>query len=299
MFSHVNFICSFLFILAATESFAGEPVSAERKISSLSEKAEFRLGVSAWHLESGKKLSFQSDERHAMASVYKFPIALALLKDVENEKVSLDQKISISKLDILDGSKGPLAKKHPNGGVQLSVLTLLKYMVANSDNSACDLILKKIGGPKAVTNALIQWGYKKISVDRYERTLINGNDPGPDLLDTATAAELTKLVGNFWVGQILSKHHTTILKDFMTNPHTPGHIENGLPKGTPVFHKSGWCSSNQCINDSAIVRLPGNKGHIALTVLTSGPIKNPKLASQTIGDVARIVYDAALNNLAF
>ncbi len=253
--------------------------------------AEFSISIK--HLETDEMVSPNGHKRLPMASVYKFPIAVALLKQVEKGKALLDKKVLITKDDIRGGYKGPIAKNHPEGGVEFDLRKLMEFMVSNSDNSATDLVLKELGGPRKVTKILRAMGLKEISVDRFEESLIkNGNINGE--LDTSSADELVKLLARFHSGKILSSSNTAMLKKLMSNATTPGHIARGLPKGIEQFHKSGWCSGSKCINDVALVKLPDDKGHLAIAILFSGDIKDTRSVSETIGKIARIAFDEAL-----
>lgn len=257
------------------------------------EKASF--GVSALLLNSKEHFSINGEVRYPMASVYKFAIALAVLKQNEKNSDFFSQKIAIDKSDIRGGYKGPIAIQFPEGGVKLSSSTLLQYMIANSDNTASDLLLKSIGGPASATQILSGWGFNKISIDRYEKDLIvQKNDPGKSDLDTASPNELVNLLAKFFKGDLLNKKNTTILTALMKNTGSAGHIAKGLPSGTPLLSRSGWCAADKCINDIAVITLPNGKDHLALAVLVSGHINETKAISQMIGQIARLTYASAV-----
>ena len=44
------------------------------------------IGISALHLESGESISFNGDVKFPMQSVYKFPIAMVMLHEIDNDK---------------------------------------------------------------------------------------------------------------------------------------------------------------------------------------------------------------------
>jgi beta-lactamase class A len=252
------------------------------------------IGIAALYVESAQILSVNGNRRLPMASVYKFPIALAILKQVEERKVDLSEPIQISTDDIRVGAVGPIAREYPKGEVRLLVSTLLKYMVSDSDNSASDLLLKRLGGPKAATQIMLNWGFRQISIDRYEKQLIAQAESSESAqLDTASAEDLVGLYAKLFSGRLLNTEHTQALIALMTDAHTPQHIGNGLPSDTSLFHKSGWCSRNKCINDTALITLPENRGHLAIAILASGNIKDPEQVSKMIGRIARIAFDAA------
>ena len=285
------FVLLFSVLMVSKVALAKNFDTARSKIIDEISSMKLDIGVSIVHVESGESISPNGHKRLPMASVYKFPIAVVLLKRVEDGKMSLDKKISVTKSDIRGGYKGPIAKKYPDGGIELSIGTLVKYMVSNSDNSATDLLLKILGGPKEVTKVLQKFGFNSISIDRYEKSLISeGNRKGE--LDTSSADELRRLLVKFHAGKLLNEKNTDLLRKLMTNAKTPGHIAKGLPSNVMQFHKSGWCSESKCINDVAMVTLPENKGHLAMAILVSGDIKDTEKISRFIGKIARIAFDS-------
>ena len=292
----INTICSLSLLLLFNSISLGQKSSdVEQKIKNEIKWTNINIGISAIHVESGRTFSFNESKRFPMASVYKFPIAIVLLNQVEKGQLSLNQKVTITKSDIRGGFKGPVAIKYPNGGVDLPVSTLLQYMIVNSDNSASDLLLRLIGGPKAATTTLRKLGFQDISIDRYEKDLLLlDSNSESSLFDTSSAKTLALMIRRFFSGDLLNKDNTSLLKKLMTNPNTPNHIASGLPDKTPQFHKSGWCTKNLCINDLAMVTLPNDKGHLAIAVLVSGLISDTKKTSTMIGKISRIIFDDEL-----
>ena len=81
-----------------------------------------------------------------MHSVMKFPIALTVLHWVDTGKMQLGQLVHVKKRDWDKVIWSPLRDKYPDGG-DFTISTLLDYMVSQSDNVACDNLLKFLGGP--------------------------------------------------------------------------------------------------------------------------------------------------------
>src|SRR5262249_36754558 len=63
------------------------------------------MGVTAIHLESGRRASLNGSARFPMASAYKIPIAIQLLTLVDEGKEQLDRLVKLQAKDI-----------HPEGG---------------------------------------------------------------------------------------------------------------------------------------------------------------------------------------
>jgi beta-lactamase class A len=95
------------------------------RIKQISETTKGRVGVTATVLETGESVSLNGNQRFPMQSVYKFPIAMAVLAQVDRGKLKLDQKMRIKASDVVRGSQ-ILDRK--SVGVELTLAELLKYM---------------------------------------------------------------------------------------------------------------------------------------------------------------------------
>lgn len=86
-----------------------------------------------------------------MQSVFKLPLSLAVLHQVERGSLSLDQAAHFAPNDrILPTTNSPLQDRYPEANVDVSLTELLRLTVSLSDNVAADLLLRLVGGPKAV-----------------------------------------------------------------------------------------------------------------------------------------------------
>ena len=121
------------------------------------------VGVSAVHIESQKRISFNGRERFPMASTYKIPIAVQLITLVERGELAWDRMVEIRETDLRPGS-GVLAKLFDKPGLTVSLRNLFEIMMVVSDNTATDLLLSIAGGPGAVTRQMRAVGIVDIDV---------------------------------------------------------------------------------------------------------------------------------------
>jgi beta-lactamase class A len=99
------------------------------------------LGYSVLNLDTGERLSLRGDETFPTASLIKVPILVTLYDLAEQKQLSLDDPITVLKIDQVPGS-GVLQFMH--AGMSLSVHDAAALMIILSDNSATNLILDKI-----------------------------------------------------------------------------------------------------------------------------------------------------------
>jgi len=72
----------------------------QQELSRLAGWAGGTVGVSAIHIESGRRVSVRGAERIPMASTYKVPIAVQLLTRVDKGEVALDWMIEVKASDL-------------------------------------------------------------------------------------------------------------------------------------------------------------------------------------------------------
>ena len=249
--------------------------------------ARGRIGAALIHLESGATLRVRGDEQFPMASIVKLPIAIEVLKQVAERKLTLDRAVWLAPSDIRPCCT--LERRHPNGGASRTVRELLELAIVESDNTAADALLKLVGGPDIVERRLRSMGFQNINVDRSEGQLLLDmagvlNAPAPevwtvelqrrlvsevdreslkkararyltDARDTATPYETAQLLGRLQLGDLLPRAETDLLLAHMLQTTTgPRRIKANLPADTLVAHKTG--STAVVINDAGIITLP-------------------------------------------
>lgn len=127
------------------------------------------LGVGLSNLESGQTFVFNGDRRFPMQSVFKLPLAAAVLAEVDAGRTLLTEGFYLTE-EQLSPAHSPIAASFP-GRREYTAQELLEAVVVDSDNTAADVLMKRIGGPGAVTAWLTARRVPEVRVDRYEREL--------------------------------------------------------------------------------------------------------------------------------
>ena len=287
----------------------------QNEITRLAKVTDGEVGLTAIHIESGRRVSFHETDRFPMASTFKVPIAVQLLSRIDRGEVRLDQMVTIEPHDLHPGS-GEISNLLKQPGVVLSVRNLMELMLLISDNSATDIMLRLAGGPEAVTSKMRDLGITGINVNRPTVRLIAewiGADLPPeqnwtpDLWshlfqsvppDTRKAAEAKfntdprDTAQPAAMADLLLKIYNTkleLLLDIMRRCQTgDARIKGMLPPDTIVAHKTG--SIGGTINDVGIVTLPDNAGHVVLALFVKQGTKS-EASEKAIAQIARTVYD--------
>ena len=118
------------------------------------------------HLESGRRLSSRGGERFQMASVFKLPVAIAVLGAVETGTLRLDAVVEIRRSD--RRKIGPLDDEW-KPGMRVSVARMVDVMLVDSDNTAADKLIALLGGPRAVQKDLESLGVAGVRISLDEK----------------------------------------------------------------------------------------------------------------------------------
>lgn len=124
------------------------------------------LGVAVLDLQSGAEVGVRADQAFPMMSVFKAPVAAAVLSRVDEGKLSLQQQVTLTRADVLSGSAVPSIGAHFRGErMTFTIEQLLKAAVSEGDNTAVDALLKVVGGPQVVSAFLRVHGIDGMRVD--------------------------------------------------------------------------------------------------------------------------------------
>ncbi|MGH2665825.1 class A beta-lactamase, subclass A2 [Flavobacterium sp.] len=255
------------------------------------------VGVSIIGNNGRDTLSINGDKRFPMQSVFKFHIALAVLSEIDKGKLSLHQKVEISKDDLLPKDFwSPLRDENPNGGT-FTIERLIQYSVSHSDNTACDILIRLIGTPKTVEGYIKKSGINDIQITFNEEEMQKRWENMFQNWTTPKAASQTLKLFYENKNNLLSKSSYDFF--WKTNIETTtalGRIRGQLPKEIIVAHKSGSSGTNKetgimdAVNNIGIAFLPDGK-YFYISVFVTKSHENSKTNDRIIADIAKATYD--------
>jgi beta-lactamase class A len=284
-----------LFFLLISSLAVAQKSVLEQKINSIIKDKKATVGVSVLGFENNFKYSKNEDMPFPTLSVFKFHIACAVLDLVDKGKLSLDQKIFISKSDLMEDTWSPFREKHPDGNIDVSLNEIIDYTVALSDNNLCDVLLKLIGGTKTVQGFMDSKGVKGFQI-KYNENEMHKNDWKALYENYSTTNSAVQLLKKFYDGKLLSKKSTDYLMQIMIGTKTgTNKIVEQLPKNTPVAHKTGASGKNNegltiAENDMGIITLPNGK-HYAIAIFVSNSMESNAVNCRLVSDISKAVWD--------
>ena len=279
------------------------------------------IGVYARNIETGAEVTYKSDDRFPMASVYKIPIMVQVFREVDAGRLSLTDRIELNEADKRLGS-GLFMYMTP--GLKPTLHDLLTMMIVVSDNTATDKLFGIVGAQNV--NAMLgTLGIKDVRVDRPTSDIIADwlaygdpafrkltlaqmvSNPGvfgsftreqmekgdklfvDDPRDHASPRGIAELLAKIFRSEAASEKSCRDMLEILKLQQFNDSIPYYLPEGTVVAHKTGEIGYTR--NDAAII-YEGNQ-HIVLTIFGLRASENvPELElKQREATIARAVYD--------
>ncbi len=237
-----------------------------------------------------------SSRIYPLMSVFKLHIAAAIMDKVNKGELNLEQNIKISAEELDINTWTPMLKKYPQTGFNIKLRDLLYYMLAESDNNACDILIEKAGGIAAVQEYVQRIGLKNTTIKVTEGQM--QKDKMSQYQNTATLEDLIlllkKINNNELFVPILHKELIDIM--FQTNT-GEDKIKKYLPQTVCVAHKTGSSArlKNKKIadNDIAIIK-DGNKIYY-LAVLITDSYETDDTNAEIIAKISKAAYIASVN----
>ena len=117
------------------------------------------LGAAVRLVETGETVVLNGDGRFPMQSVYKAPIGMAVLHEVDAGRLSLDAPIRVEATDLVpSGMHSPLRDAHPKGGVDVPLRELLRLSVEESDGTASDVLNNAVSMRRRASRSALPFG---------------------------------------------------------------------------------------------------------------------------------------------
>jgi beta-lactamase class A len=265
----------------------------QNQLARIASTAKGKVGVAALVLETGETVSLNPHDHFPMQSVYKLPISMAVMKQVDGGKITLDQKVTVTKRDFVRiGQHSPIRDKNPNG-VEMSVSDLLRYAISESDGTASDVLMNLAGGPGAVQAYLTELKITDMIVLNTEKEI--GQDWQTQYRNWASPDAAVALLRALFERQGLSESSQALLLKLMFES-IPGakRLKGLLPAGTVVAHKTGTSGTQNGVtaatNDIGIITLPNGK-HLAIAVFVSDSPADEAIREGVIAKIAKAVWE--------
>lgn len=277
-----------------TNSQPNGQLALRTRIQSIIDSLGGKVGVGVLGLDFKESLLVNDEHSYPMQSVYKMPLAIAILHQVDRGKLSLQQRYSIDRAGLMKNTWSPMLTDFPGDKMDISLADLLRYSVSKSDNNACDILFGIAGGPKAVDQYFKQAGIKNMNIANTEGEM--HKDWSAQYRNWARPSGMLQLLQLLYTGKLLQTERRAYLLKLMTeSDNSNQRIKGALPASAIVAHKTGTSSTNAeglrgAANDVGIITLPDGR-HYALVVFASDFKASLERGEATIAAISRAVWD--------
>ncbi|HTG94406.1 MAG TPA: class A beta-lactamase [Pyrinomonadaceae bacterium] len=268
----------------------------EQKLTSICSRAQGSIGVAAVHVETGRAVSVNGNAVLPLYSVFKLPLAIAVLKNVEANRLKVDQMVHVTPDEIVPGTPENTALW--SKPVDQSVAQLIEYSISRSDNTSTDKLLQLVGGPAQVTEQMRSLGFNNLDIHSTVMDYVKTRQS----VNTGSADDLASLLTQLQQGKILQPPQSQLLIGYMRGAITGmRRLRGDLPPGTIVADKTGSGERNtqtnvpKATNDVGLITLPNGKGTLAMAVLVTDSRLVDTAQEKIIAELARAAFDAYAN----
>lgn len=254
-----------------------ELTSLEASLTALMKKyPTIHPAITVWDFNTGKYVDINGSEIFSAASIIKVPVLISLFKSIEANRLSIYDEMYLTNYYKASGS-GNL--QYAQTGQKLTIDNLAKVMIQNSDNSATNMLMAKLGSMTAVNSDIRQWGIKNTHVQTWL----------PDLRGTnyTTTNDMATMLFNLDNPNFLSINSREYIVDYMSHVKNDRLIPQGLGKGATFLHKTGDIGS--MLGDAGIVFMPDGRKYI-IVIMANRPYNSPQ-GKFFIQQASKVVYD--------
>src|SRR5688500_9570866 len=276
--------------VSAAGSFArADTASLRRVLDSLATPHKGVVGFAVHNVDTGERLERRGDETFPTASLIKVPILVTVFDLVEQGQLSLDDRLTLLKIDKVPGS-GNLQFMHDNAVVTVRDAAWL--MTVTSDNTATNLLLDRIV-IRRVWAKMEKLGlpHTKVHSKVYLRMASVAMDSSVKYgLGVTTPNEMARLFALLADGKAVSAKADSTMLDILAHNEDYNSVQRHV-EGLAVPHKTG--ATDQVRTECALFPL---QSRVVACVLTKENVDQRWLldneAQVTMGNMGRAIVGA-------
>jgi len=229
-------------------------------------------------LNTGANISINKENYIWPASLTKVPVAMAVMKKIENGEWNLNNQLVLMPGDanqMSGDSKNPLSE-YPIG-TPFSIERLLEELLVNSDNTAYYILLRNIH----------QDELKEVIVDIGIEALFSEQGK-------ISAKEYSRIFRTLYTSSFLNRENSQYLLELLDKAVFNEFLSYSIHDKVSFPHKYGQDDKNKAYSDSGVVYLP-NRPYI-ITVMVQGD-QNESFENEKnkAADFMRVVSEKAYN----
>lgn len=191
-----------------------------------------KIGVYYKNLATNETFDYHAEESFLAASVIKLPLLAAVLHEVHEGRMRLDDTIRVRPEDKVP-SCGALNYMH--SGLEVTILDLCHLMIVISDNTATNILIKRLGYEK-IRTIFMAFGLKQTKINRL---LFDGDAKRKGIENYFTPKEIGVLLENIHREEVIHPEISRMIIRILKQQQMNHKIPHLLPSTIEVAHKTG------------------------------------------------------------
>ena len=287
------------------ESLLPAPPAMQQTLDALAVGFDGTVGIAVEDMAAGWVAAHDAEALYPQQSVAKLWVALTVFDQVERGRLRLDDPVLVTRADMSVFNQ-PIQKLLTEQGYRTTIDGLLVLALAQSDNAANDILLKHVGGEKAVRRTLAARGIAGIRASPAEQVLESqvaavrwkpeysfgqafwtARDAVPmprrvqalqryldDPADGAQPRAITDALARLHRGDLLGPAMTRRFLDILGQTGTgPARLPAGLGPGWRIAHKTGTGQDlgdlSTGYNDVGLITAPDGHAYAVAVMIAS------------------------------
>lgn len=236
---------------------------------------KLKPGVFLVDLDTGNYVDIQGQEAVPAASTIKLPILVSFFQAVDEGRIRLDEVLTMEEKHVAKGS-GELQDKPV--GSKFTALETADLMITNSDNTATNMLIDRLGGIESLNQQFASWQLKQTQMQNIL----------PDLEGTnkTSARDLVNLMADINQGKLVSLKSRDFMLRIMQQTRNRSLLPRGLGDGAFIAHKTGNIDSVS--GDVGLIDMPNGKRYL-VGVLVQREADDPQ-ANELIRKISSTIY---------
>jgi beta-lactamase class A len=292
--------------LAAGGPAAGPPPTIQERLEKAVRAFPGVLGISARSLDTGESFAVNGDVRFPTASLIKVAVMVEAYHQIAEGKFRAETAVTLAESD--KAGDEPVVLNQLHAGISLTVSDLLALMIAFSDNTATNLLVRRVGAAN-VDRRMASYGL--LSTKIFRPTFRDGHaDVFPEEekefgLGMTTPNEIARLMELIAEGKVASRAACDEMLAMLEKQQDRAMIPRSLPferDRIVVANKTGWDEEKlpgasgvkgDVRTDAAYVKSPRSRYVIAICARQVRD-KSPTVDNQALvtgAKLSRMVYD--------
>lgn len=263
-----------------------QAIALQKRLAELEASSKGRIGVYAINTANNTSIGYRQNERFPTGCTSKVIGVAAILRQSMDERALLSQKINYTKNDLVNWN--PITEKYLSSG--MTVKQLCAASISYSDNTAMNLLVKKMGGLEQMTLFAHSIGNTSFRQDNGWPEEAYSGGKG-NLKDSSTPKDMAKSLHKLAFAGALAKPQKEMLISWLKDNTTGDlRIKAGLPKEWIVADKTGTGGAYGTTNDLGII-WPPKCAPIIMAIYYTSDAKNAVKREDIVASVTHLLIN--------